>query len=253
MFLVIFGCYGILNTTIEVQLGLSFQLTESVGALKNLPGAFNYLFEKTAEKYNIDYILIDMNPSLSSINQDLIICSDYFLVPTSPDLFSYMAIKSLSNILPAWEKWAKKARELFKDAEYPLPNNTPKFLGYTINDFNLSKGQPTKAFAELMDKIALIIEESLIPNLEKENMLLSADKYDSAALLNKKLRSLRTLNKYCIAEISNFNKLIAISNEKSIPIYELKPTGLQAGQQKTLNWFNSLFDIIAQKIIKLTE
>ena len=57
----------------EVQLGLSFQLTESVGALKNLPGAFNYLFEKTAEKYNIDYILIDMNPSLSSINQDLII------------------------------------------------------------------------------------------------------------------------------------------------------------------------------------
>ena len=113
----------------EVQLGLSFQLTESVGALKNLPGAFNYLFEKTAEKYNIDYILIDMNPSLSSINQDLIICSDYFLVPTSPDLFSYMAIKSLSNILPAWEKWAKKARELFKDAEYPLPNNTPKFLG----------------------------------------------------------------------------------------------------------------------------
>lgn len=237
----------------EVQLGLSFQLTESVGALKNLPGAFNYLFEKTAEKYNIDYVLIDMNPSLSSINQDLIICSDYFLVPTSPDLFSYMAIKSLSNILPMWEKWAKKARDLFRDAEYPLPNNTPKFLGYTINDFNLSKGQPTKAFAELMDRIALIVEESLIPNLEKEGMLLHDDKYDSTALLNKKLKSLRTLNKYCIAEISNFNKLIAISNEKSIPIYELKAINLQGGQQRTLNWFNSLFDIIAQKIIKLTE
>ena len=84
-------------------------------------------------------------------------------------------------------------------------------------------------------------------------MLLPDDKYDSTALLNKKLKSLRTLNKYCIAEISNFNKLIAISNEKSIPIYELKAISLQGGQQRTLNWFNSLFDIIAQKIIKLTE
>lgn len=237
----------------EVQLGLSFQLTESVGALKNLPGAFNYLFEKTAEKYNIDFVIIDMNPSLSSINQDLIISADYFLVPTSPDLFSYMAIKSLSNILPAWEKWAKRARTLFQDAEYPLPNNTPKFLGYTINDYNLTKGQPTKAFADIMDKIADVITQSLIPNLEREGMLLSDDKYISAASLNTKLRSQRPLNKYCIAEISNFNKLIAISNEKSIPIYELKSIGLQDGQQRTLNWFNSLFDVIAQKILTLTE
>ena len=237
----------------EVQLGLSFQLTESVGALKNLPGAFNYLFEKTAEKYNIDYIIIDMNPSLSSINQDLIISSDFFLVPTSPDLFSYMAIKSLSNILPSWERWARKARPLFKDAEYPLPENTPKFLGYTINDFNLSKGKPTTAFAGLMDKIATIVNESLIPNLKAENMLLPDEKYEEAFSLNEKLNSQRPLNKYCIAEISNFNKLIAISNEKSIPIYELKPFGLQQGQQRTLNWFNSLFGIIAQKIIKLTD
>ena len=237
----------------EVQLGLSFQLTESVGALKNLPGAFSYLFEKTASAYRIDYIIIDMNPSLSSINQDLIISSDYFIVPTSPDIFSYMAIKSLSNILPTWEKWAKKARPLFVDAEYPLPETTPKFLGYTINDFNLSKGQPTKAFAELMDKIANIIDEDLIPNLEKEGMLLAPDKYSSVSLLNEKLTSMRPLNQYCIAEISNFNKLIAISNEKSIPIYELKTSLLQPSQQRTLNWFHMLFGIITQKIIKLTE
>ena len=61
------------------------------------------------------------------------------------------------------------------------------------------------------------------------------------------------LSKYCIAEISNFNKLIALSNEKSIPIYELRYTGLQSGQQKTLHWFNSLFTIIAQKITTLAN
>lgn len=122
-------------TEYEVSLGVSFQLSNALGTLKNLPGAINYLIEKTAEHYGAEYIIIDLNPSLSAINQDIFVSSDYFLVPTSPDLFSYMAVKSLARILPSWEKWAKSARPLFEDAEYPLPHNTPKFLGYTINDF----------------------------------------------------------------------------------------------------------------------
>lgn len=238
----------------EVQLGLSFQLTDSVGALENLPGSFNYLFDKVASRYNIEYIIIDMNPSLSSINQDLLITSDYFFVPTSPDIFSYMAIKSLSRILPNWEKWAKNARTLFKDAEYPLPMNTPKFLGYTINDFNLSKGKPTKAFAELMDKISDVINQELIPNLQSEGMLLPDEKYVDAQKLNSNLKSQhRELQKYCIAEISNFNKLIAMSNDQSIPIFELSNKGMQEGQRKTLGWFKALFELIADKIILMTS
>lgn len=236
----------------EVQLGLSFQLTEAMGALENLPGSFNYLFEKSAAKYQADYVIIDMNPSLSAINQDLLIISDYFIVPTSPDLFSYMAIKSLSRILPAWERWAKRARFVFKDAEYPLPDSTPKFLGYTINDFNLSHGAPTGAFAKIMDRISEMVSQQLIPNLRNEGMLLDPSCYDSAAALNKELRSQRPIDKYCIAEISNFNKLIAMSNERSIPVFELSLKGFP-GQEGTLRWFKKLFEIIAEKIILLTK
>lgn len=238
----------------EVQLGLSFQLTDSVGALENLPGSFNYLFEKVASRYNFEYVIIDMNPSLSSINQDLLIISDYFFVPTSPDIFSYMAIKSLSRILPNWERWAKNARNLFKNAEYPLPMNTPKFLGYTINDFNLSKGRPTKAFEDLMNNISNVISEELVPNLGKEGMLLEDEKYLAAQNLNDRLRNQhRELQKYCIAEISNFNKLIAMSNDKSIPIFELSSWRMQDGQRRTLHWFKTLFNLIADKIILMTE
>lgn len=237
----------------EVQLGLSFQLTESVGALKNLPGAFNYMLEITAEKLKIDYVLIDMNPSLSSINQDLLISSDYFLVPTSPDLFSCMALKSLSNILPMWEKWAKKARSLFRDAEYSLPDGTPKFLGYTINDFNLSNGKPTNAFENIMDEIANITNHTLIPALESENMLLSPEKYARASEKNQKIKKLRAQSIYCIAEISNFNKLIALSNKESVPIFELNIEERWQGQNRTLNWFRTLFSLIVEKIVLLTE
>jgi cellulose biosynthesis protein BcsQ len=240
-------------TEYEVSLGVSFQLSNALGTLKNLPGAFNYLIEKTAQKYKAEFVLIDMNPSLSAINQDLLISSDFFLVPTSPDLFSYMSIKSLARVLPSWEKWAKTARPLFADAEYPLPSNTPKFIGYTINDFNLSEGQPSYSFKVIMDKISDCIQKELIPNLKKEGMLLDDSKYQEAAELNHNLRSQRAIDKYCLGEISNFNKLIAISNKLSVPIYELSSDRLLSGQKKTLYWFKILFDTIASKLILMTS
>ncbi len=235
----------------EVQLGLSFQLTSSIGALENLPGSFYYLFTKTAEKYYADYIIVDMNPSLSSINQDLIISSDFFLVPTSPDVFSYLSIKSLSRILPSWENWAKRARLVFKDSEYPLPKNTPKFIGYTINDFNLSQGKPTKAFAEQMNRISLVVTRDLVPNLNECGMMLPSYKYEEAKQIH--LNNQRVPDDYNLAEISNFNKLIAISNKLSIPVFAINENSLMESQKRTLAWFKSLFSVIARKIELLTQ
>lgn len=235
----------------EVQLGMSFQLTDTMGALKNLPGSFDYLFAELTKKYKFDYILIDMNPSLSAINQDLFISADYFIVPASPDIFSYMSIKSLAKFLPLWERWAVKARPLFKDAEYPLPSSTPKFLGYTINDFNLSHGKAATDFRRQMNRIADAVDKHLLPALKDNNMLLAESVYERAAQINKKQHLSYGL--YCLAEISNFNKLIAISNEQSIPIYEIDYTLLNSeGQKRTHDWFKSLFGLIAEKIIVLT-
>ena len=57
----------------EVQLGIAMQLSSALGSMENLPGALNYLIDKTAEIYNIDFVLFDMNPSMSAINQDVLI------------------------------------------------------------------------------------------------------------------------------------------------------------------------------------
>ena len=83
----------------EVTLGIAQELSSSIQTLKNLPGSFRYLLDLTAEKYEADYVLVDMNPSLSSINQNVLMTSDFFIVPTSPDYFSVMAIESLSSVI----------------------------------------------------------------------------------------------------------------------------------------------------------
>jgi cellulose biosynthesis protein BcsQ len=243
----------------EVQMGVSFQLSNALGTMKNLPGAFNYMLTKTCEKIGATIAIIDMNPSLSAINQDIFVSSDYFIIPASPDVFSNMAIKSLSRILPQWENWAKRARPIYLDASYPLPNTTPKFLGFTINDFNLSHGHVQYNFRTLMDNIGNSIESNLVPELEKEEMLFEKSRYEkvyTGVIEKTEPGNFEYKSKYCLGEISNFNKLIAISNDASIPIFELAPEKIPQStesQARTLRWFNFLYKVISWRILRLIK
>ncbi len=50
-----------------------------------------------------DFILIDTSPSSSSIiNALMILCSDYFIAPTSPSFFSIQAIDNLQTVFINW-------------------------------------------------------------------------------------------------------------------------------------------------------
>lgn len=231
-------------TEYEVQLGVSFQLSNAFTTMKNLPGSFNYLLEKTAQAYNVDYVIIDLNPSLGAINQDLLISSDYFLIPCSPDYFSKMAIESLSKKLPAWEKWAKQARDIFEDATYPMPLRTPKFLGYTINNFTKKYDKPASAFRDIIAEIDEVVKSKLVPKLAVVDMLLQPEIYS---------------NEYCLAEISNFNTLGAKYQELGIPVFEL--TDKQIGssgvaleiQTKSRDSFKEIFEKLANRIADIID
>ncbi|MFN4146229.1 MAG: ParA family protein [Runella sp.] len=231
-------------TEYEVQLGVSFQMANSFGVMKHLPGAFNYLIEKTAHQYNVEYILIDLNPSLGALNQDVLISSDYFIIPCSPDYFSKMAIESLAQKLPSWERWAKNAREFFSESTYPIPFNTPKFLGYTINDYTIKSGGPTKSFQSIIEDIAITVNNVLVPNLEKTGMLLSSESYQG---------------EYLLSQIPNFQSFQAKYQQYSIPIFELTAeqigsTGLVLENQQSMQKrFYEIFQSLTEKIIRQIE
>lgn len=227
----------------EVSLGISFTVSAALGPLKNLPGSFNYLIEKTAERYEADFVLIDMNPSLSAINQVLLESSHYFIVPAMPDYFSNMAIKSLSHILPKWEKWAVTAREAFRDATYPFPTHTPKFLGTIIQRFNIRNGKATGANKDLINDINKTVTEYLAPNLEKENMLIKG-KYTED---------------FCLGLIPDFNTLNAFYQKNGIPVFALTDAQLEhkgtvlTQYQGTRANFQGLFEGIANHVLELIE
>jgi cellulose biosynthesis protein BcsQ len=236
----------------EVTLGIAQELSGSIQTLKNLPGSIADLFEKTATKFNADYILIDMSPSLSSINQNLLMISDFFLVPTTADFFSLMAIDSLSKILPKWHSWAERASNLpiLRNANYPFPNIRVKFLGTIVQNYRIIRGKETTAFQVWIEKIENAVATQLVPVLEKNNMMLPKENYLQQGISE---------DNFTLTKISNFNSLIALSQEHRTPVYDLTPQQLnQVGvvlenNQSKQEEFKKMFSDLADKIIRLTS
>jgi cellulose biosynthesis protein BcsQ len=235
----------------EATLGIAQELSGSIHALRNLPGSISDLLDKTAEKFEADYILIDMSPSLGAINQNILMTSDFFMVPTTADFFSVMAIDSLAKVLPKWYAWATRANSLqiLKDATYPFPDVNLKFLGILVQNFRIINGRETGAFETWIQKIEENVSSKLVPILKTHNMMLPEQEY-----FNQEIN-----DNFCLTKISNFNSLIAKSQEHQVPVYELTPQQLgQTGivlknNQKKQEDFRKTFSDLADKIIGLTS
>ncbi|MBM3241002.1 hypothetical protein FJZ31_32365 [Candidatus Poribacteria bacterium] len=235
----------------EVTLGIAQELSGSIQTLGNLPGSISYLFEKTADKFNADYVLIDMNPSLSSFNQNLLMTSHFFIVPTIPDYFSVMAIDSLSNVLPYWRAWAEKAQSLpiLRNAVYPFPNITPKFLGTIVQNYRPRRGVPSSGFQKWIDEINKIVLNRLVPELDKLNMMLPKQAYKEQEIKSG----------FCLATIPDFNTLIAKSQKAQTPVFALNPEQIgYVGKVlkntiKSRDNFKKIFSELADKVIRLTN
>lgn len=245
----------------EVTLGIAQELSGSIQTLQNLPGAMSYLLSKTAEHHDADIILVDMNPSLSSINQNLLMTSDYFLVPSSPDYFSVMAIDSLTAVLPRWHAWSRQAASMkvLQEATYPFPAATPKFLGTIVQKYRIrdrssaqydvdggppSSGKPAEGFQRWINEINEIVESKFIPMLSNEDMLMPPDRYAHAKIASGK----------CLAEISDFNSLIAKSQDEQTPVFALTDEQIGLGgvllerTKKSQEMFREIFSRLAEII-----
>ncbi|MDT3395797.1 AAA family ATPase [Streptomyces sp. B1866] len=236
---------------LEVTLGIAQELSAAIQALQNLPGSLNFLINATGEHIGVDYVLIDLSPGLGAINQNLVSISDYMILPTSPDIFSVMAIDSLARVLPRWKLWADQASKMpvLRDAAYPFPEPNLKVLGTVIQKFRPRKGRPASAFQRWIDQIDFAVETRLRPALEAESLLLPSEIYRSCGIdagLN-------------LALIADFNSLISRSQEHATPVFSLTEGQLAAVGDVLENFissrdsFHADFNALAQRIDSLIE
>ena len=231
----------------EYDASLTFAQTSNnaIATLQNLPGAFNQLMELCEKKYDIEYTLIDLNPGLSAINQNLFLNSDYFVIPANPDPFSIMAIETLSTVLPRWGHWKNSATELFSNSAYSLRNGMPKFIGTIIQRFNIRNGKAAKPYRDNIDEIKNQVRDVLVPKLSIANMLISSNKYLD--------------QDFCLEEIPDFGGLLPKSFEAGVPVYalddgDINETGIVLdGLKSKSKDLNDKITSIATKIKVMTD
>lgn len=241
----------------ESQLAVAHELSNTLSALQNIPGALHHAIRKSGETYGIDYALVDMSPSLGAINQNLFMTSDAFILPMAPDLFSAMALRSLSRTLPKWAEWGRKAASnaLLKTADYPFRPVTPMYLGSTVNNFRKrARGdevaKPTQAFQKWFDKLAEAKSSDLLVALESSKMLLAPEAYAAANAPTDEF----------LMEIGSLDGLIATAQELAKPVFAIDLSAdtnfrgtVGDSYQLKINDVYQGFRSGAEKVIALTD
>jgi len=233
----------------ETQISVAITTSQAIPALQNIPGSFGELLRKTASDKKFEFVLIDMSPSVGALNEILLMTSDFFIVPTSPDFFCAQAIRSLTSVLPKWNNEIKKFRNKDK-LTYPMPQVPPKFLGIISQKYRPRSGAPAKSFQRWIDEIKKMVDEHLIPALHSQNMTIPREKFSEHVNAD---------TPYNLANIADFNSLIAQSQKFNVPIFALTEKQIEQGgvilgnMKKSQESFKDVFKSLAESIEKLTK
>ncbi len=234
----------------ESQLAVALRTGSAIPALQNLPGSVTHLIRITADSKDIDFVLLDMSPSVGALNQCFLMGSDYFIVPTCPDYYCDQAIRSLARVLPKWNDEIEKTSFRDTSLSYPLKEKPPQFIGTVSQRYRPRGGKPAASFQSWIDRIKDTTNTQLVPALSKMNMVISKAKFNAASTDD---------TPYNLANISDFNSLIAQSQKHNVPVFALSDNQIeQSGavletMKKNRQIFKKNFNKLAETVVDLTQ
>jgi cellulose biosynthesis protein BcsQ len=231
----------------ETQISVALSTSTAIPALQNIPGSVCALLRMTAEANKLDAVIVDMSPSVGALNQCLLMGSDYFIVPTSPDYYCNQAISSLARVLPRWNA----SLSLFRTPTllYPFPVEPPKFCGIISQRYRPRSGNPAHSFQEWIDVIKETVLKELVPILISNKMTISVQKFNASSPSD---------SPYNLINIADFNSLIAQSQKYNTPVFALSDAQIdQVGiiletMKKSRDTFKDCFNALAKSIESIT-
>lgn len=231
----------------ETQLAVAMSTGAAIPALQNLPGAVCQLLRLIASENNFDVVLIDMSPSVGALNECLLLGSDFFIVPTSPDFYCDQSLRSLATVLPRWNSQVANFRG--PQLATPFPPNPPVCLGIISQRYRPRSGRPAAAFQKWIDRIKTTMNSTLVPALQPLGMVIDHANFVAAGSAD---------TPYNLTNIADFNSLIAQSQEHNVPVFALTDVQLDRvgvvleNMTASRDAFQRTFRALAVCIISLT-
>ena len=200
--------------------------------------AITRMIKEFGSSNNIDYILVDLGPNLGSLNRAILLGCDNFIIPMIPDLFSLRGSQNIGRVFADWIENYQYAKNRIRDMDFELPNGTPKFSGYILQQFNVYRTRKTKAYQNWGDLIPQYIYDYVISPLSVDRLLsynLVIDRSD-----------------FKIADFKNYHSLIPLAQEARKPVFELNSKdGVIGGHYQYVQNCDNEFNHIANELIRL--
>jgi cellulose biosynthesis protein BcsQ len=227
----------------ETQIAVALSTSAAIPALQNIPGSICALLRLTAQQHKLDAVIVDMSPSVGALNECFLMGSDFFIVPTSPDYYCDQAITSLARVLPRWNGAIGQFRG--KSLLYPFPDNPPKFCGIISQRYRPRSGNPAYSFQQWIDIIKNTVLTEFVPALTPPKMVITVAEFNSSSPGD---------TPYNLANIADFNSLIAQSQKYSTPIFALSDKQIEqsgvilATMKKSRDEFAKAFAALANSV-----
>lgn len=150
-------------TMAENYLGTAWNqaITENINEKKTYV-ALNRLLRGLGLLHDFRYILCDVGPSTGAITRSVVLASDGFLLPLTPDRFCNQAVKVLGRVVTQWiNRHAEIARTLPPFGLETFPGS-PVLYGAVIQNFKVYSGRAKESYAKWQALIAANIKKELI-------------------------------------------------------------------------------------------
>lgn len=159
--------------------------------------------------HTYDYVFFDVGPSLGALNRAVLASSDYFIVPMSSDIFSLQALENISKSLKEWNSQLSRGLSDFQSKEseiftinHEMVSWHLKFAGYVTQQYTAKtvegKKQPVNAYEKIIKKIPATVKKYLMSINPVE------------------------IPTPQIGEITSLHSLVPLSQNNSVPIFNLK-------------------------------
>lgn len=188
-----------------------------------------------------DYVFFDMGPSLGAINRSILLASDYFITPMSPDIFSLLALENIGTSIVQWEDQfndgIKKIKRIDPHAIDGLKETFQiKFIGYVTQQYTSKtvEGQkvPVKAYENIIDNIPDAINEHIVTPINGNTVSLD----------------------YCLGSIPTFNSVIPMSQSAHKPIFSLSSKdGVVGSHFSKVSSFRAIMKAISDRTLQNIE
>jgi len=188
------------------------------------------LIERAGETTSADIVLVDLGPSLGSLNRAVHVACDAIVVPVAPDLFS---LRGLQNIGPTLRRWSEEWAEVsFSDGVY-VPRHDRAVLGYVVQQHLVRVDRPVSGYHTWASRIPEAFSQyvqgrsQLDPSITIEN------------------------DPNCLGRIKHYASLVPLAQAARKPIFALKQAdGIGGGQSLSVVQARAMFSHFSDTLLE---